>query len=449
MESLSLVILFLVSFPEASLVAMIGLSMLGIRPTLGQVLFFGLIQAILGVFTRLLPFPFGFHTLLQFITFSALIFFVMTIPYRLSLLVALIGFIINGLVQAMVVPLLFSITGLSFSEVFNGDWLRVMFSTPVAVVLVLLILLIRKFDDKISKYRDLIIKPESSDRHKSGESFPLVGLFLVQSLLIVILLISSYTAAGGTIYPLHKSSIGFSTLFISVILILSGVMLISIKRVISLIQNETKTRAELDSLRRVEELVNTIRAQRHDFTNHLQVSYGLLDVGAYDEAKEYIAKNVSGITKTLDLVKTDNLAVTALLYSKTGLAEAKSINFNVKVVNSLNPLHIDSRDINTIIGNIIDNAFEAVVDLPAEKRYVEASLLKDAEWFSIEIKNAGPPIDQALLQHIFSPGVSTRGEGRGMGLYSVKKLVDLYKGTICAINSDSYVVFRVRIPLNN
>lgn len=449
MESLSPIVLLLVSVPEASLVALLGLSILDIRPSKTQVLLIGLIQAIISGFIHFLPIPFGFHSLLQLVTFPVVIYYVVTISLKTSFLVALIGFIIFGLVEGMVAPMLFAVTGLSMAEVSSSSWLPLVFFAPEAVILVLLMLLVRRFNDKISKAVGLVIKPGPSGVPISYKSFPLVGLFLVQSLLIVILFLSSYVAVGSGKYRFSEDFFEVSILYVTVIIMLAAVMVASIKRVFTLIQDETKARAELDSLRRVEELVNTIRAQRHDFSNHLQVSYGLLKVGAYEEAKKYIARNVAEITKTLDLVKTDNLGVTALLFTKTGLAEAKGIDFDIKVESKLDPLPMESRDINIIIGNLIDNAFEAVADLPVDQRRVEASLARDTEALVFKIENSGSPIKQALLPDIFSPDVSTKGQGRGMGLYSVKKLVEANKGTVTAANEKERVVFTVRIPLRS
>ncbi|MFA5880871.1 MAG: Spo0B domain-containing protein, partial [Eubacteriales bacterium] len=80
-----------------------------------------------------------------------------------------------------------------------------------------------------------------------------------------------------------------------------------IKRVISLIQNEIENQIQLDSLRHVEELLQTIRGQRHNFSHNLQTIYGLLEVEAFQEAQEYIRGNMSEIAATSELIKTDNL----------------------------------------------------------------------------------------------------------------------------------------------
>lgn len=53
---------------------------------------------------------------------------------------------------------------------------------------------------------------------------------------------------------------------------------------------EIELKAQLDTLRQLEELLYTMRIQRHDFTHELQVIYGLLEIQEFQEAREYIKK---------------------------------------------------------------------------------------------------------------------------------------------------------------
>ena len=219
-----------------------------------------------------------------------------------------------------------------------------------------------------------------------------------------------------------------------------------IKRVISLIQNEIENQIQLDSLRHVEELLQTIRGQRHNFSHNLQTIYGLLEVEAFQEAQEYIRGNMSEIAATSELIKTDNLGITALLQTKTGLAEAKQINLIININTSLRNLPLETRDANMILGNLIDNAVEAADEMPPQQRNVEVILSQDIEGYVFDVRNCGPPIEPELIEQIFDYGFSTRNEGRGMGLYSVKKLIQKYNGKIQVTSDSSCTCFKVSIP---
>ncbi|HZD60584.1 MAG TPA: ATP-binding protein [Anaerolineae bacterium] len=445
MEEFSLPVLLFASFPEAILMVLLGSSLFSIKPTVKQILLIGSIQAIFGITIRMLPFPFGIHSILQFISFSLLLYAVMHIPYRVSLMITLSAFAIDIIVQIIGFGSLLNLTGLSFSDVFNDDWLQVAFFMPGAIIVLLIILLIHRFDDKLAKYRRLIVAEEPDRSLKTGKSFHLVSLILFYNLFAFLLLGIFYKdiSAGDGSIPQTVTSI--PSLLILLIAVLSVAMVIIVRRVLVLIRNEAEAEAKLDSLQHVEELVGTIRAQRHDFGNHLQVAYGLLEVEAYQEAKEYIKDNVSEIAATLEMVKTDNLGITALLLTKSGLAELKDIALGIHIETSLKDLPLESRDANIILGNLLDNAFEAASLVPVDKRNVELTVLRDQEGYIFEVKNSGSPIDPELIDTIFDPDFSTKGEGRGVGLYSVKKLVEKHDGKIEVTSDLGYTSFRVYI----
>lgn len=134
---------------------------------------------------------------------------------------------------------------------------------------------------------------------------------------------------------------------------------------------------------------------------------------------------------TAELIKTGNLGITALLYTKTGLAEARKIDLQITVETSFQQFSQQTRDINFILGNLIDNALDAVKDQPVPER---------------EVKNPWPNIPSNVVDKLFAPGFSTKGEGRGMGLYSTQKLVQKYNGDIKVKGDCNGVCFKVIIP---
>ncbi len=445
MEPLSLTVLLLISLPEAILVGTLGLALVGIRPTLKQILLIGFIEAILGDLIRLLPFPFGVHTILQLITSSLVIYFIMRIQYRMSLLAILLGVIIDGIIEGISASFLFAITGFSFNNVFSNDWLRLAFFIPEAVLLILIILALWHFENKLSSYREFISGLGSNRSLKTNRTFSLLSLFLMQNLLAIILSFFSFTASSRN-YLLMGNTVYSRWLRVLLVILLIGAMLAALKRIINLVHDEIQARAEIESLRRVEDLVNAIRVQRHDFGNHLQAAYGLLEVGAYEEAKAYIAGSVADIEVNLDLVRIDNLAIAALLYAKTAQAQARNICLEIRVETTLADLPLSLRGINAILGNLIDNAIESVADLPADQKHVKLVLARDADGYVFEVVNTASNVHLESAKDIFVPGFSSKGKDRGLGLYSVKKTVEKYKGLVRVTNSDDEIAFKVSLP---
>ncbi|PKM47546.1 MAG: histidine kinase [Firmicutes bacterium HGW-Firmicutes-8] len=438
MEKISFPVMFFISFPEAMLLGLLGLLMLGFKPTPKQVFLVGFFQAMFSYLIRSFPLPFGIHTFLQFISFSLIIYLVMLIPYKTSFLAALVSLSIYACVEAVSIPLLLNLTGLSLQVVLNNIWVRLAFFLPEAVIIILIIFLAHRFNIK------LFIKSNNvEDKNKAfkiNKSFPLICLFFTQNIIIALFYLANYVG-------IYDRSIfqNFAPVIV-IIAILPVVAIVMIKRVISLIQNEIENQIQLDSLRHVEELLQTIRGQRHNFSHNLQTVYGLLEVQAFEEAQEYIRGNMSEIAATSELIKTDNLGITALLQTKTGLAEAKKINLIIDINTSLRNLPLETRDANMILGNLIDNAMEAVDEMPPQQRNVEVILSQDIEGYVFDVRNCGPPIEPELIEQIFDYGFSTKNEGRGMGLYSVKNLAQKYNGKIHVTSDSSCTCFKVVVP---
>ncbi|WP_075865475.1 sensor histidine kinase [Carboxydothermus islandicus] len=438
---MSLPVLLFISLPEAMLVSVIGLSLLGFKSTLKEITLIGIFQAICSYFIRSLPIAFGIHSILQLITFSLIISFIYLIPYKLSFLAALLGLSIYLAVEMVSAPLIFNLTGLSLSSVLNNFWERLVFFLPEALILVIIILLIQRLNLRFpERWLDLL----GANKSYILKSAPLISLFLLQFILIMLIYLAIYLENNS----LSKIKTFISDPFMLILMdaLISVLFIFSMKRIINLLQEEIKLKTQLDYLNQIEELVRTLRLQRHNFNHELQVIYGLLEVEAFREAKEYIKKYLEEIAVTSELIKTDKLEITALLQTKASLAESRKINFKVEVKTSLRDLPLEVRDFNVILGNLIDNAFEAVERLPSDQRKVEVELTKDLMGYVFIVRNYGLPIKQEVIEKIFEPGFSTKGEGRGMGLYSVKKLVQKYNGDIQVKSDANWTIFTVQLP---
>lgn len=438
MDTLTLPVLVFISIPEAVLVGYLGLQIFGIRPGFKQLLFLGTGQAVLSSLIRSLPLAFGWHIFLQYFSFTLIMYIIMSIRYRLCLLAALFGLLVYTCIEAITVPFLLNLSGLSISTILSDGRLRFIFFLPEAILMGLCIFLIHKYDLRIKMDR----LTAANDNRFFYKYTYLVWLFLIQTFLISIFYFLYYV--DGMDYARIRS-IG-RTVFPLIILALPVFAIVALKKMARYGQEEMNTKAQLDSLKYVEELLYSIRAQRHNFCHELQVVYGLLEVGAFQDAKDYLKKGMAETSKTSELVKTDNLGITALLWTKSALAESHNVSLEVYVTTSLEKLPMETRNATIILGNLIENALEAVRNLPAEKRNVEVSLSQDFRGYFFSVKNPGPRIPPDMIGKMFNPDFSTKGEGRGIGLYSAKKLAEKNKGSITVESRDGSTCFTVMIP---
>lgn len=184
-------------------------------------------------------------------------------------------------------------------------------------------------------------------------------------------------------------------------------------------------------------LVDSMRANNHDFTNKLHVILGLIQIGEYDKAASYI-QNISMIQKeTISRVMNsiENPSFAALIVGKIARASECDVRFILKegICFHNEDIDIPSEALVTITGNLIDNAldemnrmqrnFDAVKELTLGVYTKHGSLL-------ITVQDTGGGIPLEIRDKIFELGVTTKGEGHGTGLFHTKQLVKSMGGNI-------------------
>ena len=186
--------------------------------------------------------------------------------------------------------------------------------------------------------------------------------------------------------------------------------------------------------RHIEELYKEVRSFRHDYTNLLTS----LRLGIEEEDMEQIKEVYDSVLKDSSqklqdnkydlgrLVNIRDKALKSLLAGKFLKARDKDIVFNVEVPEEIQVEGMSLLDFLTIVSILCDNAIEASAE--ASQPHVSIAFLKNGaqETFIIEnsIKEEGIDISE-----IFSFGASSKGEERGVGLYTVMKIVESHPNT--------------------
>ena len=199
-----------------------------------------------------------------------------------------------------------------------------------------------------------------------------------------------------------------------------------------------------DMVSQMDELNRTLRAQRHDFLNHLQVVFSLIEMEEYQEASDYIEKVYGDMQSVSRAMRTDNPAINALLRAKLATCEENGIQVTLNVRGSWKNLPMPAWEMCRVISNIIDNAMDALKNTLDKK--LSITLGEDLHGFSFSVSNNGPMIPPKNLQSIFEPGFSSKGDSRGMGLYIVRTTLENYSGSISAQSDAAYTTFAGSIP---
>ncbi|HAA89911.1 MAG: Signal transduction histidine kinase regulating citrate/malate metabolism [Thermoanaerobacterales bacterium 50_218] len=213
-----------------------------------------------------------------------------------------------------------------------------------------------------------------------------------------------------------------------------GLLTIAILRILGKIV-EAESEARINRLRYQEtrQLLDMLRAQRHDFLNHLQVISGLLQIGRFETARNYIGQVNQEISRPSNVFQ--NLLhrpeVAGLLLRKMEQAEASGVSFTVNLKTDLTSLGVPPLDFIRVLGNLIDNALDAVSSVPPEKRRVRVEISEGEHFYEIRVNNFRPLIPVRNLQKVFQKGFTTKkGKNEGFGLFIVKSLVEKHRGKI-------------------
>lgn len=120
----------------------------------------------------------------------------------------------------------------------------------------------------------------------------------------------------------------------------------------------------------VENMYQDMRGWRHDFKNHLQIMKGLVLEGDLDGVKEYLNQLEVSLIEIEPRVKTGNKMTDAILNSKISLAKSNNIEVTIDAHVPI-ALTTPETDMSIIVGNLLDNAIEANLKIPKNKRLLE------------------------------------------------------------------------------
>ena len=147
-----------------------------------------------------------------------------------------------------------------------------------------------------------------------------------------------------------------------------------------------------------------------------------------DKIKEYISNIVDEGEEFSMLLNIDNTIVKAVLYNKGQRAEKLGVKYNYKVTSDLRDIPLDNSELTVVLSNLLNNAIEATSMI--KNKEVSICIDEDTKNYIINVKNYSEGVTPEILSSIFKMGYTTKGEGRGYGLYNVKKIVDKHKGKI-------------------
>lgn len=225
----------------------------------------------------------------------------------------------------------------------------------------------------------------------------------------------------------------------------------AIAGVISTFRDMTEMSELAERITGINRYLDALRAQSHEFMNKLHAIFGMVRGGKINELHEYleilVGMKAAEHTAIYNGIKDPLIA--GFLTSKSSRARELGISLRYDISGVLPPL--DSRTAShgliTILGNVIDNAMDAVSDAP--KKHLRITFVSSPNSFAISVADSGRGIEEENPAAIFRKGWSTKGEHRGTGLWLVLKTVDALDGTIeVDAAPEGGAEFTIILPMN-
>lgn len=192
---------------------------------------------------------------------------------------------------------------------------------------------------------------------------------------------------------------------------------------------------------------DTLRAQVHEFRNRLHAIAGMAELGRYDDLRGFVQEVISRLDGRMAAVagRVEDPAVAALLVAKASRADELGIEFTVSEDSHLGQHDAGlSADLVTVVGNLVDNAFDAV---PRGDGRVTVELQDDAARVVVQVRDTGAGFDESELAHVFEMGWTTKGDeagGHGFGLALTRMACRRHGGDV-RIEHDGGAVLRAEL----
>ncbi len=191
------------------------------------------------------------------------------------------------------------------------------------------------------------------------------------------------------------------------------------------------------------------RGQRHDFLNHVSVIHSFVELGKHRELLDYTNMLVGDIRAINDIVEIGQPEFAAVIQAKTLAATNKKIRFShdIEIPHKVLP-GTKAFDMVRILGNLIDNAFEETLRLPAEERWVTCNGW--IEGGSVHFKVVNPMSKHVANQtksEVFESGYTTKENHSGLGLWISNKLIQKNRGDIEVFMGEEQFTILVKMPI--
>ncbi|NLZ52831.1 MAG: GHKL domain-containing protein, partial [Thermoanaerobacteraceae bacterium] len=313
------------------------------------------------------------HTVLLIITLAVLMKYIYKIDFQSGIISVFIVSAIFGLVQYIFVLSLIELLEIDYNSFNEFPWYNIILFIPVAVITFYVV--------------NLYCLNEGARKMDKGT---LIALFAVVFQLMTVLMLNQILFASNL--DIYYKNLPIIVIALSAI---AFIFYLSLKYIQTSSKKETELELLKYHLKDVEEFIKILRAERHENMKNMQTIQSLAFLGKNEELMEYLNKIVGHYRSNVKLLRLGDMALTALVNVKMEMMQRNNINFEVRV-NGLGIYNtkLDSVELTTVIGNVLDNAIEAVIERKSD-RMISLEVDENERFYIVKIANNGPAIKTA------------------------------------------------------
>ncbi|WP_026894138.1 sensor histidine kinase [Clostridiisalibacter paucivorans] len=381
--------------------------------------------------------PVGYHTILITI-FMIISLGVFTSSKIVPTFIAVMAIMIYIMAIDTLMVFMFSAIGkYTANDIFNNPIVRFKISILSKIVQLSLAMLFYRL-------RQSRLKRIEIDSENTITSYLFFGVFLMG----VFVLSFNYAVSSRENIVLYE--VLLSILFF--LFILFGYLIYREQE--KLLKIKYKSEMQDEYINNLETVVNIIRREKHDFSNHINTIHAICVLNkpnALDRIKKYLDSLSVNLKKSYHFYNTGNDYIDGLLAVKSNYAFENDIVLDVDFEQPLSMVPMDDYNIVSILSNIIDNAFDAIISQDMDNGVISFSTYIEDGRYHISIANNGPEISPDHIKKIFDNGFSTKTEDKsdhGLGLFITKSLVEKNDGKIEVFSDENETQFLITFEEN-
>ncbi|HWP98055.1 MAG TPA: GHKL domain-containing protein [Syntrophomonadaceae bacterium] len=427
------------------IIVVFGSIIVNLRPNWRKVLIITLFYAIISVYVESLPLPFGFRSVSTLIIISTISMVFLNLRFYRTMIAILIGITAQYLLDGLTIPIIVKLAHINIQQPPDLAAMLLQFLPQLSIACLVIFLCIH-YDFHLFDFSE---KNQEGARLTSVKRERLVyGLYVCILIFVVFEMIYNLNDFG---YFLEN---GINTVdlhildWISNVTVVAAILIVSfvLKQLLELSEKESEYIIQKSYLETLEELHTAIRAQQHDLINHFQTLYGFLQLQNTQEATRYLESLLGNTPVLRSYAASGSVPLSALFYIKAGVAIDWNIDFDLDIRIKLNHLNLPPYELNRMVGNLINNAFDAVACQELPNRWVKIKVDQNAIYFIIEICNYGNLSDDTIKK-MMSKGFTTKDkEHDGLGLFIVKNLAEKYEGKLLVHSQNSTITMSLLLP---